>query len=143
MQVISTRKVQTEDGTLFLDMKCGNLMGRITRIQTDQVGATNSKNVDALIYCYVGGTFHISHMHRELHFTAYSNWQFPCLIITTKYLQANEIARLIRQYITIDQRMRGENGDKAQGITEPATGEDGKEEHVVINERNIDEKVGI
>jgi myosin-15 len=56
-EVISTRKVQTEDGTLFLDMKCGNLMQqRITRIQTEQ---------------------------------------------------ANEIARLIRQYITIDQRMRG------------------------------------
>jgi len=56
-EVISTRKVQTEDGTLFLDMKCGNLMQqRITRIQTEQ---------------------------------------------------ANEIARLIRQYITIDQRLRG------------------------------------
>merc|ERR1719367_1870708 len=56
-EVISTRKVQTEDGTLFLDMKCGNLMQqRITRIQTEQ---------------------------------------------------ANEIARLIRQYITIDQRIRG------------------------------------
>ena len=56
-QVISTRKVQTEDGTLFLDMKCGNLMQqRITRIQTEQ---------------------------------------------------ANEIARLIRQYITIDQRLKG------------------------------------
>ena len=55
--MISTRKVQTEDGTLFLDMKCGNLMQqRITRIQTEQ---------------------------------------------------ANEIARLIRQYITIDQRIRG------------------------------------
>ena len=37
-EVISTRKVQIEDGTLFLDMKCGNLMQqRITRIQTDQV----------------------------------------------------------------------------------------------------------
>ena len=49
--------MQTEDGTLFLDMKCGNLMQqRITRIQTEQ---------------------------------------------------ANEIARLIRQYITIDQRIRG------------------------------------
>merc|ERR1712024_381551 len=56
-EVISTRKVQIEDGTLFLDMKCGNLMQqRITRIQTDQ---------------------------------------------------ANEIARLIRQYITIDQRIKG------------------------------------
>ena len=56
-EVISTRKVQTEDGTLFLDMKCGNLMQqRITRVQTEQ---------------------------------------------------ANEIARLIRQYITIDQRLRG------------------------------------
>ncbi len=55
--MISTRKVQTEDGTLYLDMKCGNLMQqRITRIQTEQ---------------------------------------------------ANEIARLIRQYITIDQRIRG------------------------------------
>ena len=55
--MISTRKVQTDDGTLFLDMKCGNLMQqRITRIQTEQ---------------------------------------------------ANEIARLIKQYITIDQRMKG------------------------------------
>ena len=40
-EVISTRKVQIEDGTLFLDMKCGNLMQqRITRIQTDQVSVT-------------------------------------------------------------------------------------------------------
>ena len=40
-EVISTRKVQIEDGTLFLDMKCGNLMQqRITRIQTDQVCVT-------------------------------------------------------------------------------------------------------
>ena len=37
-EVISTRKVRAEDGTLYLDMKCGNLMvQRITRIQTDQV----------------------------------------------------------------------------------------------------------
>ncbi|RWS29427.1 myosin XV-like protein, partial [Leptotrombidium deliense] len=36
-EVISTRKVRAEDGTLFLDMKCGNLMvQKITRIQTDQ-----------------------------------------------------------------------------------------------------------
>lgn len=36
-EIISTRKVQAEDGTLFLDMKCGNLMQqKITRIQTDQ-----------------------------------------------------------------------------------------------------------
>ena len=56
-EVISTRKVQTDDGTLYLEMKCGNLMQqRITRIQTEQ---------------------------------------------------ANEIARLIKQYITIDQRMKG------------------------------------
>lgn len=37
IEVISTRKVRAEDGTLFLDMKCGNLMvQKITRIQTDQ-----------------------------------------------------------------------------------------------------------
>lgn len=37
-EVISTRKVRSEDGTLYLDMKCGNLMvQKITRIQTDQV----------------------------------------------------------------------------------------------------------
>jgi myosin XV len=37
LEVISTRKVQAEDGTLFLDMKCGNLMQqKITRIQTEQ-----------------------------------------------------------------------------------------------------------
>jgi len=54
--VISTRKVKSEDGTLFLDMKCGNLMQqRITRLQTDQ---------------------------------------------------AHEISRLIRQYITMEQRLQ-------------------------------------
>jgi len=36
-EVVSTRKVRSEDGALFLDMKCGNLMRRtIIRIQTDQ-----------------------------------------------------------------------------------------------------------
>lgn len=55
-EVISTRKVKSEDGLLFLDMKCGNLMQqRVTRIQTDQ---------------------------------------------------AHEISRLIRQYITIQQRIQ-------------------------------------
>jgi len=55
-EVISTRKAQSEDGALFLDMKCGDLrQQRIVRVQTEQ---------------------------------------------------ANEIARLIRQYITIDQRKR-------------------------------------
>ncbi|CAG0891500.1 unnamed protein product [Darwinula stevensoni] len=56
-EVISTRKVKAEDGTMYLDMKCGNLMQqRVTRIQTDQ---------------------------------------------------AHEISRLIRQYITIEQKMNG------------------------------------
>lgn len=37
IDIISTRKVRSEDGTLFLDLKCGNLMQqKITRIQTDQ-----------------------------------------------------------------------------------------------------------
>merc|ERR1719205_10494 len=68
-EVISTRKVQTDDGTLFLDMKCGNLMQqRITRIQTEQ---------------------------------------------------ANEIARLIKQYITIDQRMKGVPVTQDGGTSEP------------------------
>jgi len=59
-EVISTRKVKSEDGILFLDMKCGNLMQqRVTRIQTDQ---------------------------------------------------AHEISRLIRQYITIQQR--GQNKEE-------------------------------
>lgn len=36
-EVISTRKVRSEDGSLYLDLKCGNLMKRtIIRIQTDQ-----------------------------------------------------------------------------------------------------------
>lgn len=38
IDIISTRKVRAEDGTLFLDMKCGNLLRQsVTRIQTDQV----------------------------------------------------------------------------------------------------------
>merc|ERR1712080_118393 len=94
-EVISTRKVQTEDGTLFLDMKCGNLMQqRITRIQTDQ---------------------------------------------------ANEIARLIRQYITIDQRMRGgENGEKPvkdEGDDDDEIHiEDHTREEKVVSNRNSEEK---
>lgn len=53
-EVISTRKVKSEEGSLYLDMKCGNLMQqRITRLQTEQ---------------------------------------------------AHEISRLIRQYITMEQR---------------------------------------
>jgi len=64
-EVISTRQMETEDGVLYLDMKCGNLMQqRISRIQTDQ---------------------------------------------------AVEIARLIKQYITIDQRSRGLNVEKDPG----------------------------
>ncbi|KAL3274438.1 hypothetical protein HHI36_015826 [Cryptolaemus montrouzieri] len=36
-EVISTRKVRSEDGDLFLDMKCGNLLQqRVTRLQTEQ-----------------------------------------------------------------------------------------------------------
>lgn len=36
-EIISTRKVRSEDGALYLDLKCGNLMKRtIIRIQTDQ-----------------------------------------------------------------------------------------------------------
>lgn len=58
-EVISTRKVKSEDGLLYLDMKCGNLMQqRVSRIQTDQ---------------------------------------------------AHEISRLIRQYITIQQRIQQQN----------------------------------
>ncbi|XP_022921048.1 uncharacterized protein [Onthophagus taurus] len=36
-EVISTRKVKSEEGVLFLDLKCGNLMQqRVTRLQTEQ-----------------------------------------------------------------------------------------------------------
>jgi myosin-15 len=36
-EVISTRKIISKEGPLFLDMKCGNLrQQRVTRIQTDQ-----------------------------------------------------------------------------------------------------------
>ncbi|XP_076390888.1 unconventional myosin 10A isoform X2 [Megachile rotundata] len=59
-EVISTRKVKSEEGTLYLDMKCGNLMQqRITRLQTEQ---------------------------------------------------AHEISRLIRQYITMEQRTTNAQG---------------------------------
>nr|XP_027224871.1 unconventional myosin-XV-like [Penaeus vannamei] len=66
-EVMSTRKVKSED-ELYLDMKCGNLMQqRITRIQTEQ---------------------------------------------------AHEISRLIRQYITIEQRTTGHSrGDNPKDVT--------------------------
>ena len=38
IDIISTRKVRAEDGTLFLDLKIGTLLQqKVTRIQTDQV----------------------------------------------------------------------------------------------------------
>ncbi|XP_016845570.1 unconventional myosin-XV isoform X2 [Nasonia vitripennis] len=66
-EVISTRKVKSEEGTLYLDMKCGNLMQqRITRLQTEQ---------------------------------------------------AHEISRLIRQYITMEQRSTNNQGVPPIGFT--------------------------
>lgn len=36
-EVISTRKVKAESGTLYLELKCGNLFqSRVVRLQTDQ-----------------------------------------------------------------------------------------------------------
>ena len=36
-EVISIRKVKSDDGILFLDIKCSNVIQqRVTRIQTDQ-----------------------------------------------------------------------------------------------------------
>lgn len=64
--MISTRKVKSEEGTLYLDMKCGNLMQqRITRLQTEQ---------------------------------------------------AHEISRLIRQYITMEQRTSNAQGGAGIGL---------------------------
>ena len=52
VDIISTRKVRAEDGTLFLDMKCGNLMQqKVTRIQTDQVIFLNY-NIFKCIHIY-------------------------------------------------------------------------------------------
>lgn len=48
-EVISTRKVRSEDGALYLDLKCGNLMKRtIIRIQTDQ-----AHEISRLIRLYI------------------------------------------------------------------------------------------
>ncbi|XP_040563865.1 unconventional myosin-XV [Lepeophtheirus salmonis] len=61
-EVISTRKVELDEQSFFLDMKCGNLMSqKITRIKT---------------------------------------------------FQADEIARLIRQYISIDQKLKAVSSSK-------------------------------
>ncbi|CAB4053995.1 unnamed protein product [Lepeophtheirus salmonis] len=61
-KVISTRKVELDEQSFFLDMKCGNLMSqKITRIKT---------------------------------------------------FQADEIARLIRQYISIDQKLKAVSSSK-------------------------------
>ena len=119
--------MQTEDGTLFLDMKCGNLMQqRITRIQTDQVCSIECKEQKYNIYFF------------SLVFIILMFSVFRELPITKSILfKANEIARLIRQYITIDQRMRGgENGEKQ--IKDE--GGDDDEIHV---EHNGEEKVKI
>lgn len=36
-EVISTRKVRAESGTMYLELKCGNLFQqRVARLQTDQ-----------------------------------------------------------------------------------------------------------
>ncbi len=65
-EVISTRKVKSEEALIFLDMKCGNWMQQhVIRIQTDQ---------------------------------------------------AHEISRLIRQYITIQQRIHQPNVKKESNL---------------------------
>ena len=47
--MISTRKVKTEEGTLFLDMKYGNLMQqKVVRIQSD-----NAHEISRLIRQYI------------------------------------------------------------------------------------------
>ena len=48
-EVISTRKVKTEEGILFLDMKYGNLMQqKVVRIQSD-----NAHEISRLIRQYI------------------------------------------------------------------------------------------
>ena len=55
--------------------------------------------------------------------------------------QANEIARLIRQYITIDQRMKGgDGGDKAANGDANGAYDD---EDIKNDDHKADEKVGI
>ena len=55
--------------------------------------------------------------------------------------QANEIARLIRQYITIDQRMKGgDGGDKAANGDADGAYDD---EDIKNDDHKADEKVGI
>ena len=67
-EVMSARKGKTEEGIMYLDLNCGNLLqNRITRILTEN---------------------------------------------------AYEISRLIKQYINIEQRMRGHNqGDLPNNVT--------------------------
>jgi len=60
-EVISTRKVRAEDGTLFLDMKCGNLMvQKISRIQTDQ-----AHEISRLIRQYIEIEQHFKSSNKE------------------------------------------------------------------------------
>ena len=80
VEIISTRKVRAEDGTLYLDMKCGNLMvQKITRIQTDQVN------------------------HFVLKLLYITKFTFDLF-----FFQAHEISRLIRQYIEIQNSDKGD-----------------------------------
>ncbi|KAG9509056.1 Unconventional myosin-XV, partial [Fragariocoptes setiger] len=60
-EIISTRKVRSEDGALFLDLKCGNLMNKnITRVQTDQ-----AHEISRLIKQYI----EIEHSHKSMMMT--------------------------------------------------------------------------
>lgn len=91
-EVISTRKVRAEDGTLYLDMKCGNLMvQRITRIQTDQV---LHSTVDELL-------FNPPSPPPPARINA-------AVVVVVMVVQAHEISRLIRQYIEIQSPGSGE-----------------------------------
>lgn len=62
-ELISTRKVRSEDGTLFLDVKCGSLLQqRVTRLQAEQ-----AHEIARLVRQYVALERDSRHEHHEHH----------------------------------------------------------------------------
>ncbi|GBP29217.1 Unconventional myosin-XV [Eumeta japonica] len=69
-ELISTRKVRSEDGTLFLDVKCGSLLQqRVTRLQAEQ-----AHEIARLVRQYIAlqrdqahGTHQPNHNHNHVH----------------------------------------------------------------------------
>ena len=123
-EVISTRQMETEDGVLYLDMKCGNLMQqRISRIQTDQAVeiARLIKQYITIGKCDPSSTscsiiYFLSPPRSRVLFRPWRSISIDSLIVSFKSTLASSLIKPQNDSFHFsDQRSRGLNVEKDPG----------------------------